>query len=115
VRGKGGNDKDIGCCDTAGFVASPEGADWPGNAKNVEIIGVKIAELGLTDAPDKFAALFQAYEALKATGVLFESDDPKAQISKDASPEALLEAWKSGVRISGADPSASFSSLFGRR
>jgi hypothetical protein len=100
---------------TERFLASPAGADWPGGQHNLEIIGMKIAELGLTSAEDKFQALCDAYEAMKASGTIFESADPQAELSRDASPEQLLEAWKNGVRVTGQDEGSAFSSLFGKR
>lgn len=52
------------------FLDSEAGADWPGGDANKEILGLKLAELGLTDAEDKVGALKTAYEHLKANGGL---------------------------------------------
>jgi hypothetical protein len=53
------------------FRNSPAGADWPGGTRNQELIGMKIAALGLEDAEDKVAALARAYQELKSAGTLF--------------------------------------------
>lgn len=50
------------------------GADWPGGERNREILGYKLAELGLTDASDKVAALGQAFAAMKASKMIFNDD-----------------------------------------
>jgi hypothetical protein len=52
------------------FLDSEAGADWPGGDANKEILGLKLAELGLMDAEDKVGALTTAYEHLKAYGGL---------------------------------------------
>jgi hypothetical protein len=57
------------------FRNSAAGQDWPGGLKNQELIGMKIAALGLTEAEDKVAALAQAYAELKKTGLYFPNGD----------------------------------------
>jgi hypothetical protein len=52
------------------FLDSEAGSDWPGGDANKEILGLKLTELGLTDAEDKVAALATAYAHLKAEGKL---------------------------------------------
>jgi hypothetical protein len=54
------------------FLNSPMGADWPGGERNKNLLGMTIGNLGLIDAEDKIAALEQAYDYLKANGMLFE-------------------------------------------
>src|SRR6266852_9074565 len=46
------------------------GSDWPGGNKNMELIGMKIIELGLENTPDKVAALAQAYESMREQGLI---------------------------------------------
>jgi hypothetical protein len=52
------------------FLQSEAGSSWPGGDANREILGLKLAELGLTDAEDKVGALATAYAHLKAEGKL---------------------------------------------
>lgn len=55
------------------------GKDWPGGERNRQMIGMKIAELGLIDAPDKVAALGKAYAEMKRTNMIFDVEaDPNA-------------------------------------
>jgi len=68
------------------FRNSAAGADWPGGLKNQELIGLKIAALGLADAIDKVAALAQAYAAMKQSGLYFPNGD------NDATPAAASVA-----------------------
>ncbi len=56
---------------SAEFVKTSAGADWPGGEKNLEILGLKIAALGLSEAQDKVGALAQAYADMKRTGMIF--------------------------------------------
>lgn len=56
---------------SAEFVKTSAGADWPGGEKNLEILGLKIVALGLSEATDKVAALAQAYADMKRTGMIF--------------------------------------------
>lgn len=53
---------------TQTFLDSEAGADWPGGNANREILGLKLAELGLVDAEDKVGALATACAHLKAEG-----------------------------------------------
>ena len=62
----------------ATFQNSPAGADWPGGNKNQELLGLKIAAMGLADAPDKVAALAQAYAEMKRTNLYFPNGDGEA-------------------------------------
>ena len=70
---------------TEEFLHSAAGADWPGGEKNTELIGLKMAALGLVNADDKVAAMAQAYQALKAEGMLFavetSTDDSATQLA----------------------------------
>jgi hypothetical protein len=56
------------------FLHGPAGSDWPGGDKNLELIGLKLQSLGLVDAHDKVAALAQAYNSLKSTGMIFPTE-----------------------------------------
>ena len=60
------------------------GADWPGGNRNREILGYKLAELGLTDAPDKVAALGQAFAAMKASKMIFNDDGTQPTVTPAA-------------------------------
>jgi hypothetical protein len=79
------------------FLNGPLGSSWPGGQKNLEIISMTLQKLGLTEAEDKVAALGQAYAEMKQTGTLFSGDVTAEQVNemtKDASPVEILEAWK---------------------
>src|SRR5437899_343886 len=91
---------------TQEFLSSEVGAGWPGGNKNMELIGLKIVELGLENAPDKVAALAQAYLDMQEKGLLFESDFTPTQAveaTADATPAEILESWKESQ---GSDPDA---------
>jgi hypothetical protein len=88
------------------FRSSAAGNDWPGGKKNQELIGLEITALGLADAPDKVAALAQAYERLKSRGMLFDGDhDAKEMnaLTDKMSPQEILEAWKSTQNVTNGD------------
>jgi hypothetical protein len=102
---------------TEKFLNSEAGKDWPGSDKNRDILGLKLVELGLTDAPDKVAALTTAYNELKSKKLLHPYEPPgaekaaeeleaiKAQIdSGDLSPAELLDAWKQEQLKAGLTP-----------
>jgi hypothetical protein len=74
------------------------GSDWPGGTKNRELIGMKLASMNLIDAKDKVAALATAYADMKKSGTLFAGDVSPEEIiesTANASPQEILEAWKS--------------------
>lgn len=79
---------------TQEFLNSSAGADWPGGERNRTLIGLKIAELGLTDADDKVAALAQAYQAMKSTGMIFTESvvNQNADADKAAADAAAAKA-----------------------
>lgn len=59
-------------------------SDWPGGDQNGKLMGYKLVELGLQDAPSK-ENFQRAYDALKADGMLY----PRADAApKDTEPEA---------------------------
>jgi len=91
------------------FRNSAAGADWPGGLKNQELIGLKIAALGLTDATDKVAALAQAYAAMKQTGLYFPNGDNDtasmasvAAVAKTVTDTATAEAAAATARAADA-------------
>ena len=67
---------------TEAFKTTAAGSDWPGGSKNVNLMGMQIVAMQLEDAPDKVAALAQAYTALKEQGMLF----PGEAIAAPAAP-----------------------------
>jgi hypothetical protein len=81
------------------------GADWPGGQNNLQLIGLKIAELGLVDATDKAGALATAYAEMKRTGLIFspEHDEQKAveDALKNASPQEIIQSWKESLLTQG--------------
>jgi hypothetical protein len=74
------------------FAKTPAGANWPGGARNQELLGLKVVELGLVDAPDKVAAIAQAYEALKQKNMLFPADVVETTSTADAAAKATADA-----------------------
>jgi hypothetical protein len=54
------------------------GADWPGGERNRELLGDKLAALGLIDAEDKVAAMGQAWAAMKKSHSYFPHGDADA-------------------------------------
>lgn len=50
---------------TAQFLNSPGGEDWPGDNINLEILGNRLASMGLENAEDKQSALTKAWNAMK--------------------------------------------------
>lgn len=79
------------------FLNSNAGADWPGGERNKNLIGMKLASMGLVDAEDKVAALATAYAAMKAEGMLFTeqqatTDDAAAQKAVADTAAAKVQA-----------------------
>jgi trimeric autotransporter adhesin len=62
------------------------GANWPGGDKNVELMGMEILRLGLTDADDKVAALNQAYTELQRRGMIYKDAPAQAQAAPATEP-----------------------------
>jgi hypothetical protein len=60
---------------TQEFLNGPYGADWPGGDQNLEIIGLKLQQLGLTDAEDKVGALAKAYADMKSNSQVQENPE----------------------------------------
>jgi hypothetical protein len=84
------------------------GADWPGGEKNRQILGDKLAAMGLVDAEDKVAAMAQAWAAMKSTGTLFEGDvsrEQAEQMTAKMSPQEILEQWKAAQASTTGDAS----------
>lgn len=98
------------------FKQTPAGADWPGGEKNQELIGLKIAALGLADAEDKVAALHTAYAEMKRTGLYFPQGDtaPVAAATVAAPAAEVTEAAVLAARVAAAAKVQSMSSsVFG--
>ena len=107
---------------SADFVKTSAGADWPGGEKNLEILGLKIVALGLSEAKDKVGALAQAYADMKRTGMIFpttaegtlspeqqaaaKAAADKAIADKTAADEAARVAAASGTAAAVAQASA---------
>jgi hypothetical protein len=107
---------------TSDFLKSPAGADWPGGEKNKNLLGLKIAELGLVEASDKTAAIAQAWANMKSTGMFFQSEaEPTvaatAPAATAAAPAATIPAAAVAAAPAAAAPAASAprtaSSIFG--
>ena len=81
---------------TQAFLHSEAGADWPGGNRNLEMIGLQIAALNLTEAEDKVAALAQAWRAMKAKGTIFHdvSDEEMLKATENMTPQEILERFK---------------------
>jgi hypothetical protein len=79
------------------FLNSPAGADWPGGQRNLEVMGMKLASMGLTNAEDKVAALAAAYAEMKRSGTVFNGDVSAEQLNAmtaTMTPQEIIESWK---------------------
>jgi hypothetical protein len=79
---------------------SGDGRDWPGGPELMEEAGRRIVALGLTNAPDKVAALAQVWNSIKADSRGLKN------ISEARTPEEIRDA---AIAMRGGD-----SSIWGR-
>lgn len=86
------------------FQNSPAGLNWPGGKKNQELLGLKIAAMGLEDAEDKVAAIAQAYAEMQRTGLYFPNGDEDAAVTTKAATDAA--AATAAAAAAAADPVA---------
>lgn len=95
---------------TEEFRNSPVGADWPGGPQNLQIIGMKIAQLGLMEATDKVAALARAYKEMKDEGLIFHpaasTDDAAAKSAAEKAAADKVAADKAAADKAAADKAA---------
>lgn len=100
------------------FLSSPSGADWPGGPQNLEMIGLKLASLNLTNAADKVGALASAYQAMKDTHMVFPHQPPSEGKTTAAVPTVQVDPQAAPAAAPAAvapQPKAPTSStLFGR-
>lgn len=104
------------------FLTGPAGSDWPGGEQNLKQIGEKLIVLGLEDAPDKVAALAQAYAALKAEDRLFPPQAAPEPVPAAAGTDAPAPAAPAAAPAQAPAPAApvaprtaaTSSSLFGK-
>ncbi len=73
------------------FLASPAGQDWPGGDQNKDMIGLQISALNLIDAPDKVAALAQAYQVMKQRNMIFDGSAPTQEQQSTQQPRPRTE------------------------
>jgi hypothetical protein len=59
---------------SAEFAHSDVGADWPGGKKNLEVLGMTIVAMGLSETENKIGALKAAWEQMKRDGMIFTDD-----------------------------------------
>lgn len=103
------------------FKTTAVGSDWPGGAKNLEIISTKLQALGLADADDKVAALAQAYSWMKQNNMIYPADvpadapatPPAAPATVPAAPAAPPAAAPAVPAATAAPTPRTSSSLFG--
>lgn len=77
--------------------STPEGQAWRGGQKNLELAGNLLQAQGLTDAPDKVAALQSIARYMAEKGLMFDGDTSPEQLiamTNDASPQEIVQAWK---------------------
>ena len=98
------------------FKSGP-GKDWPGGEKNLEVIGLLISSKPeLYNSKDKVAALSQAYQSMRSSGLIFPADAP----ATPATPQATAPVTPIPVApVAPAQPvaqrtAATSSSLFGQ-
>ena len=102
---------------TEAFLNGP-GADWPGGAQNLQIIGMEIASHPeLINAEDKVAALAQAYQYMKEKNIVLDpgittQEQVLALADQAKSPQELLEAFKESHRGDTESANAAFISAF---
>lgn len=105
-RGRGQDDAQSWSEAVEEFLQGP-GADWPGGDKNRELIGMKIAQLGLEDTNDKVEALMVAYNELRKNGVLFPAETASAVSAADkTAADAKAAADKAAADKAAADKAA---------
>lgn len=80
---------------TKRFLYSPAGADWPGGEKNLELIGLQLASMGLTTEPS-VESLAKAWAEMKAKGTVFPntSDERVLEELEGLNPQEILERFK---------------------
>jgi hypothetical protein len=94
---------------TKQFLHCAEGASWPGGQQNLEVIGLTIANLGLTEAEDKRGALVQAWKEMQRKGTIFDPGPSPTDVLKataSMTPAEILQAWKEQHGGENADPNA---------
>lgn len=80
------------------FFQTPEGQTWKGGAKNLSLANSLIISHGWVDADDKVAALRAVAKEMREKGLEFDGDVSPEQViesTRNASPQEILEAWKS--------------------
>jgi hypothetical protein len=100
------NEKDVQSWESAtqAFLQGP-GADWPGGEVNKTILGLKIAELDLTNATDKVAALTAAYASMKQNKQVFPVEVTKTATEPNAADVAAKAAADAAAKVA-ADAAA---------
>ena len=106
---------------TETFLASAASEGWPGGERNLKLIGTKLIAMGLTESPDKVAAITRAYNALRADGTLFPPEETSGEVSQDlqtrfqnaSSPEEILRLARESAGLPSPDQSRD-NTWFGR-
>jgi hypothetical protein len=83
-------------------------SDWPGGSRNMHLCQTQLVAMGLENAEDKVAALQAAYQAMKQSGTIFETEGTQADVLKATekmSPQELIEMYKQGFNLSTGDAS----------
>lgn len=85
------------------FLNGP-GADYPGGEKNMQLMQMTVAKLGLENAEDKVGALVVAFNDMKRNGLVMPNDSDEAVMKQinDLTPREILELYKSGFQNSDA-------------
>lgn len=106
------------------FLQSPAGASWPGGENNLEMMNLQIRSLGLEGAPDKGAALAQAYQSMKQKGMIFQPPTEvraanelvalQEAMANTSSPEEIRQAMEEYKAAQGSDANEAFVKTFGR-
>ena len=84
---------------SAAFLQSSAGANWPGGDQNKNLIGLKVAEMGLVDAQDKVAALSQAWAEMQRTGMVFATGAVDPAVQAAAAEAARVAAAAEATRV----------------
>jgi hypothetical protein len=84
------------------FKNTPLGRSWPGGERNKQMLGMKVAELGLTDAEDKVAALAAAYQAMISTNMLFPGEAEEKAAAARAAGTVTADPDSNAVAVAAA-------------
>jgi hypothetical protein len=84
VEAKSSTDYQRSWQDATNYFLQTHAKDWPGGNRNLNLMGLKLIQLGLDDAEDKVAAYETAFKALKADDLLFPPEQTAEEVTAAA-------------------------------